>query len=114
VARINRTHSPPTTHLTGVTNPPEPLRLRRCACGKSDGFAFGHTCYVYGPRAEFFLSEKGKRVKVKRVLLIWSEVGLFYPTDATVNLKGLPGKAKAYAVAADRRGAPAAKGDTRE
>ena len=56
---------------------------------------FGDMGYVYGPRAEFFLSEKGKRVKVKRVLLTWSEVGLFYPTDATVNPKGLPGKAKA-------------------
>ena len=59
------------TTALGEANPPEPLRLRRCACRKSDGFAFGHTCYVYGPRAEFFLSEKGKRVKVKRVLLTW-------------------------------------------
>ena len=74
---------------------------------------FGDMGYVYGPRAEFFLSEKGKRVKVKRVLLTWSEVGLFYPTDAAVNPKGLPGNAKAYVVDAVRRSKPVAIGDTR-
>jgi len=74
---------------------------------------FGDMGYVYGPRAEFFLSEKGKRVKVKRVLLTWSEVGLFYPTDAAVNLKGLPDNAKAYVAAAIRRRKPAAFGYTR-